>query len=398
MTGQALIKPHVASGLIASVCVPLATETVPLHRSLGRVLRETVFAERDQPPFDRVAMDGIALRFGDIANTKDFTVLGTIAAGHPSQTLTQAAACYEVMTGAMLPPGTDSVVPVELTHIANGRASVAQPLTVVRGQNIHAQGIDFRKGQEALSSGIRLSAPDLAIAASANCTNLVVSRRPRVTIVTTGDELIEPGLAIEPWQVRRSNVQAIRASCVGYGLEDINDEHLPDDFDTLVARLAQLSNTCDVLILSGGVSAGRFDYVPKALQHIGAVEIFHKIAQRPGKPLWFGHMNNRTLIFGLPGNPVSTAVCMARYVKPAFDCLTARHIETAQQVRVADALHNPSNLWQFKPVTLLADGDYAVRATHGSGDFSALHGTHGCIEVAPQYHTEQSTRADFYAW
>jgi len=393
-----LLSPAEAAGLIQHHCQRLPTETVDLSKALGRVLAEDILAERDSPPFDRVAMDGIAIRYGDLSHTTSFKIVGVAAAGHPAPALTDPFTTVEVMTGAMLPQGADTVIPVEQLDVRAGMASLTANPTITQGQNIHRQGLDVVQGTRVLSAHARLGIADLAIAASANQTSLTVAAQPKVLVVTTGDELIEPGRPIEAWQIRRSNVHAIKASLHNQGLHTVHDDHLADHFEGICARLASAFAAYDVIILSGGVSAGRFDFVPKALQHLGATAVFHKIAQRPGKPLWFGVAPSGALLFGLPGNPVSTAVCMARYVRPSLDRLQGRLEAEHRAVLLETSVHNPSALTLFNPVMPTSHGTFAIKSTQGSGDFHALQGTVGCVEIPPNTSLAAHSLVELYPW
>ena len=223
------------------------------------------------------------------------------------------------MTGAMLPAGCDAVVPVERISVHGGVAQLAADVNVTAGQNIHARASDQRQGALLLESGMKLEAPDVATAAGAGMARLRVSQQPAFMVISTGNELVEPGEPIQDWQLRRSNAYALSAALRRRGFVRVADDHLPDDADVLQERLKQHLECYEMLILSGGVSMGRFDLVPAALAACGVRQVFHKVAQRPGKPFWFGWDPGGTAVFALPGNPVSTLVCLARYVLPAVD-------------------------------------------------------------------------------
>ena len=184
--------------------------------------------------------------------------------------------------------------------------------------NVHARGLDARAGEHLLGEGTRLGPPELAVLASAGLSHARVQAEPRIVIVTTGDELVEPGLPIEAWQVRRSNAHALRAALAGRGFARVAEDHLPDEPRQMRERLMRHLDTHDVLVLTGGVSMGRFDHVPAVLRELGVTEHLHRIAQRPGKPLWFGVSGRGQVVFGLPGNPVSALVCLLRYVVPGL--------------------------------------------------------------------------------
>ncbi|HUO79070.1 MAG TPA: molybdopterin molybdotransferase MoeA [Steroidobacteraceae bacterium] len=398
-----MLTPAEAAAAIAAELAPLAAESCALADAAGRVLREELAAERDQPPFDRVAMDGIAVASEALAaGRRAFRIAGTVAAGRPPATLPGEDACLEVMTGAMLPPGTDTVIPVESLVLAEGRATLREEAPPARYANVHRRASDARAGSRALAAGTRLRGPELAIAASAGRAALAVSREPRIAVISTGDELVGPGLALEPWQIRRSNAYGVAATLALHGYARLSDDHIADDPATLCARLAAHLTRHDVLILSGGVSAGRFDHVPASLESVGVRRVFHKVAQRPGKPLWFGVGPGGQPVFALPGNPVSTLVCLIRYVLPALERLCGAPAPAVPSVPLADGYESRHPLTAFVPVDRgRAAGRPAavtLHPTHGSGDFTALAGTAGFVELAPGRRIEPGEAVPIYTW
>jgi molybdopterin molybdotransferase len=397
-----MLTPAEADAAIAATLAVAATERVPLPACVGRVLREPVHAERDAPPFDRVTMDGIAIASAALGR-RNFRIAGVQAAGQPPLTLPGPTDCIEVMTGAMLPAGCDTIVPVERLSVANGTATIAADYALQAGQFVHRQAADARAGDRLLEPGIRLGAPEIAIAASAGLTGLEVSRQPRIAIISTGDELVEPGQFIAPHQVRRSNAYGLAAALRGAGFTAATDLHLPDDPATLQAALARALDQHDVLVLSGGVSAGRFDHVPAALAALGVRKVFHHVAQRPGRPMWFGVGAGGTLVFALPGNPVSVLVCLVRYVIPALIRRAGAEPPPRAVFRLSREYPFPAPLSCFLPVSLRYDPDGTHRAeprpTGGSGDFISLAGTDGFVELprGPAAHPEGLT-VPFQHW
>jgi len=383
-----LLTPAEAERLIGEHLPCLPIESLPLAQAAGAVLRENIYAERDQPPFDRVAMDGIALASAAARDgVRRFGIQGTQAAGDPPLTLASPAVCIEVMTGAVLPAGCDAVVPVEQITVASGVAELAAAAPIEPWQNVHRRASDTKQGSLLLAAGTRLTAPEVAIAASAGMARVRVSHQPTLAVLSTGNELIEPGEPILPHQVRRSNVYGIMAALRAHGFLRVADEHLLDDAEELRARLQFHLDTHDVLILSGGVSAGRFDLVPQALAALGAREIFHHVAQRPGRPLWFGIAATGAAVFALPGNPVSTLVCLARYVVPALYAAMGQTPSAAERIALGGAVAVSTRLTSFLPVRVETDDwgrSWAMPCpTNGSGDFTALAGTQGFVELPP---------------
>ena len=382
-----LPSPAEAETLIRRHVQRLPIESRPLASLAGAVLARSVRAERDQPPFDRVTMDGIAIASEAWrAGQRRFRVGGIQGAGQPPRSLPPGE-CLEVMTGAVLPPGSDCVIPVERISLVDGWAEVDPAAPVEPFENVHTRGLDCREGDLLLAPGTRLGAPELAVLASAGLPRADVHAEPRIAIVSTGDELVEPGEPIEAWQVRRSNSYALRAALALRGRTRITEDHLPDDPRILTERLGRHLASHDVLVLSGGVSMGRFDHVPRTLRELGVTEVLHRVAQRPGKPLWFGVGPAGQAVFGLPGNPVSSLVCLVRYVVPGLQAAAGLAARPPEPVALGAAFRVKPPLWYFLPVQLDSNpslGTVALpRPTRGSGDFVSLPGTDGFIELPP---------------
>ncbi|HEY7890177.1 MAG TPA: molybdopterin molybdotransferase MoeA [Steroidobacteraceae bacterium] len=383
-----MLSPSQADELIAQHLTCLPIESLPLAQCAGAVLRENIYAERDQPPFDRVSMDGIALDSRSVRNgARRLRVQAMQAAGDPPLTLAGRDHCIEVMTGTVLPAGCDAVVPVERITLRDGEAELAPDLSVAPDQNVHRRGTDTRQGNLLLAAGVRLGPPEIAIAAGAGMARIRVSSQPMLAVISTGNELIEPGEAILPHQVRRSNAYAIAAALRIHGFQRVADDHIGDDAAELKRRLKFHLETHDVLVLSGGVSMGKLDLVPRVLEELGVHCVFHKVAQRPGKPLWFGIAGSGAAVLGLPGNPVSTAVCVSRYVLPALAASQGQTPGPPERMALGDPVTVNPPLTLFLPIRIEIDDwgrSWAMPApTHGSGDFTALAGTDGFVELPP---------------
>jgi molybdopterin molybdotransferase len=388
MQAAPLITPQLAEEAISSRLTCLPIESLPLSQCVGATLRENIYAERDQPPFDRVTMDGIAVDSESLRRgLREFGVQGTQAAGSPPMKLKDAASAIEVMTGAILPVGCDNVIPVENLSVAAGVASLTADVNPAPYHNVHRRGSDGRQGALLLQSGLALRAPEIAVAASAGMARIRVSSQPAIMVVSTGDELVEPGEPIADYQVRRSNAYAVAAALRQRGFARIGDDHVADDEALLRERLRLHLTTHEVVVLSGGVSMGKFDLVPKVLTQLGVQEVFHKIAQRPGKPMWFGIGPQGQSVFGLPGNPVSTLMCLIRYVVPAIAAAMGAKREIPERLALAAPVSFHAPVAYFLPVTLERD-DWGrawanPRPPNGSGDFLSLAGTDGFVELPP---------------
>jgi molybdopterin molybdotransferase len=383
-----VLTPAEADLLIGQHLQCLPIESLPLAQCAGAVLRENVYAERDHPPYDRVDMDGVALDSHAVsAGTRSFRIQAIQAAGDAPLSLEAPADCIEVMTGAVLPSGCDSVIPFEELAIENGRATLEANAHVEPWQHVRRRGSDTRQGSLLLPAGQRLRGPEIAIAASAGMARIRVSSQPMLAVISTGNELVEPGEPVLAHQVRRSNAYAIVGALRAHGFQRVADDHLRDDRAELLERLRFHLETHDVLVLTGGVSMGRFDLVPGVLNELGVRAIFHKVAQRPGKPLWFGIAPSGAAVFALPGRPVSSLVCLVRYVLPALQGSLGQSPAAVTRIALGAPQSVTAPLTHFVPVRLEPDDwgrEWAVPASGGnSGDFTAFGGTDGFVELPP---------------
>jgi molybdopterin molybdotransferase len=401
---QSMISTCEAETLIRQRVPRVAAEPCPIDRAGGRILRQSIVAERDQPPFDRVSMDGIVIRFGDLARgTRRFLVSGMQAAGSEPATLDRSGGCLEVMTGAVMPAGCDTVIPVEQTQRDGADMTLAPDYQPSQGQFIHRRGSDCVAGAALIEPGAVLRAPELAVIAANGYATVEVARQPGIAIIATGDELVDVDAPVAPWQVRRSNDRALAAMLAARGLHEVRLEHVSDERPALVAAIAQQLGSREVLILSGGVSMGQRDYVPGVLQELGVERVFHKIAQRPGKPMWFGIGPQGQAVFALPGNPLSALVCGRRYVLPAMLEAMGQRSPPTETVRLAVSVDQSATLSWFVPVRLQHDADGVRRAVPmpapTSGDFSSLTRTDGFVELpATQSHFPADFTATYYGW
>ncbi|QQL50733.1 molybdopterin molybdotransferase MoeA [Mucilaginibacter ginkgonis] len=326
--------------LVLAEAKNFGVEEVPLLIAAGRVLAEDIIADRDYPPFDRVTMDGIAIASSVfIDGIREFKMEAIQAAGQPQVTLTNKKNCIEVMTGAMLPIGTDAVIPYELCDIRSGSAIVNTDM-VAAYQNVHRRGVDSKQGEVLIAKDARITPAVIGLLASSGYNKVKVYHLPKIAVCATGDELVPVKAMPLPHQIRQSNsymlTTALQKDCI-----TASQYHLPDNALLLKEQLTTITAYYDVVLLSGAVSKGKFDYLPRVLNEMGFSEKFHGIAQRPGKPFLFGKMPNGALIFGFPGNPVSTYVCYQLYFRGWLNaCLK-------QQSRPASAFL--SKPFTFKP-------------------------------------------------
>ena len=361
------------------------TETVSTSAATGRVLQQTIVAERDQPPFDRVMMDGIAIASLDIENgLRRYAIQAMQAAGDPALVL-ERGHCIEIMTGATRPENADCIVPVERIRIVDGIAEIEADYEVKANRYLHRRGSDFATGAHLLTSGKRISPLDIAIIASCGETEIEVAADPVVRVVSTGNELVPAGQTIEPHQIRMSNGPAVLSLLASHGYNRCTHDHIVDDVDILRARLSEHLEQADVVILSGGVSMGKADFVPEVLQSLDVEIVFHKVSQRPGKPMWFGRGPAQQIVFALPGNPVSALVCCRQYVIPALKKASGASESPPEFAALASNVSFKPDLTCFQPVKLISNAAGQLLAipikTNTSGDFASLSATDGYVEL-----------------
>ncbi len=355
------------------------TILVPLDQAIGKILREPIYADRDFPPGNRVTMDGIAIQYASWEQgIRSFPVQEVQVAGAPAATLQDSASCLEIMTGAMHGPTVDTVIRYEDIRIEdrNGQQIAHIEIESIKPrQNVHFQGTDCHAEDLLMEPGLRISAPEIGIAASVGKANVLVSAPPRIAIISTGDELVDIPESPLPYQIRRSNSYTLQAALRELGVDTADLYHLVDSKELIRRELEKILATYDTVILSGGVSMGKADFVPVVLKELGVEKIFHKIAQRPGKPMWFG-IRDQVTVFGLPGNPVSSFVSFHRYIQPwLWQSLGRIESPLPTAVLATDVEFRPA-LTYFMQVSIHSDPQGHLVATpeqgHGSGDHRNL--------------------------
>jgi molybdopterin molybdotransferase len=368
-----MISVEQALQLVLQQTIASQVEEVPLLQSLNRVLAQEVKADRDFPPFDRVTMDGIAIDVKAFEQgTKTFPITQVQAAGEPPTTLATPNHCVEVMTGAMLPLNANAVIPYEDCQLQDNQATVLTD-KITLGQNIHRQGSDCPKETVLLNRGQRITPAMVGTLATVGYSTVPVYRLPKVAICSTGNELVEVHQSPLPHQIRKSNVFMLAAALQQ---ENITATlfHLPDNPEVMRHQLSSIMEEHEVVLLSGAVSKGKFDYLPHVLAQLRFSPVFHQIAQKPGKPMLFGRMLEGQVVFGFPGNPVSTFVCYHLYFKPWLrDCLGLQSLQDWAQLE-HDLTFKPSLSYHL-PVSLSnQNGELKATAvpTTGSGDLTSI--------------------------
>ncbi len=379
-----MITVEEAENLIQANAGNYGAEIILFENSSGRVLAETIKADRDLPPFNRVSMDGIAISYEAIEQgiTK-FRIKATQAAGDTPIEIESKDECIEIMTGAALGTSVDTVIRYEDVEIKDGYATLSIS-SIQKNQNIHKQGADKKQGDIILTPGRLITPAVINSIASVGESELRVKRLPRVVIISSGDELVEVAAKPSPYQIRKSNSHTIQAVLNQHGIT-AGMLHIPDDPEITRQNIQQCLQNYDVILLSGGISMGKFDYIPQALQELEVTKVFHKVAQRPGKPFWFGKHDNGVVVFAFPGNPVATFLGMQRYFIPWLQTsLSQLPKQPAYAVLNKDFAFKPP-LQYFLQVKLSFSEKGQLLADpiegNGSGDFANLADTDAFMEL-----------------
>jgi len=368
----------------------VATESVALRQALGRVLAREIRSDRDYPPFDRSIRDGYAVRAEDTRLGARLRCMGEIRAGEAPSFTVNAGTCVQIMTGAPLPEGADAVVMVE--HTSRDGDSVQLRRAVGPGQHLVRRGSEQKAGGTILAAGTRFGFAELAVAAQVGAANPVVTRKPRIAILTTGDEVVDFASTPGPFQIRNSNSVSLAAQVSLCSAEPVLLGNATDSLDDLREKISE-GFEADMLILSGGVSMGKYDLVEPALREFGAEFIFDAVAIRPGKPVVFAICKGKPFdaqskpVFGLPGNPVSTMVTFDLFVRPAIEILSGAQPSSLPLVEatLTSALSEKPGLAHFLPAILSWSGDIPQVAPvkwQGSGDVVAMAHAN-CLLVVP---------------
>ena len=374
-----MISVAEALKIVLSAKGDFGVETVLLKDAFNRFLGEDILADRDSPPFNRVMMDGIAIDSSVLSLQKkdSFFIEAIQAAGEVQKTLSEKNNCIEVMTGAVLPANTDTIIPYENIEIVNGFAHIKE--AVIPKKFIHWQGMDHKKGALALYENKKINAATIGLLASLGIADVPVLKLPKVAIVATGNELVAVNEIPQSHQIRMSNVYSLQAALK---TDDIAGDifHINDDEAELFTQLSSIINKYDVVLISGGVSKGKYDHVPDVLHKIGVEKLFHRVAQKPGKPFWFGqHTNLKTHVFAFPGNPISTFVCFHFYFRQWLFASLKNELKFPLMPLSNQIIPN-NNLDQFIPVVLNNSGTEVISTSNnGSGDLMSMAGIDGFI-------------------
>ena len=359
-------------------------EQIPFLKSVGRVSKEAIYADRDFPPFHRVSMDGISIDYTAFKNgQRSFRIAGTQAAGSTKLALQDSKNCMEVMTGSVLPDNTNTVIRYEDITIKNGIAMVHVD-SLQKGQNIHEKGKDRKVGDLLIAKNTKIAAAEIGVLATVGKSFVKVAKHPKIMIVSTGDELVDVEKIPRDHQIRRSNIFTLVSLLERLNISSEN-AHITDDKPILKSKIKTYLKDYDVLLFSGAVSKGKFDFLPEVFDELGVEKLFHKVAQRPGKPFWFGSTKNtdllakqpnnkNTIVFGFPGNPISTFVNCLAYFYPWYYKSVGLDYEQETAILSSTVSFKP-NLTYFLQVKLSSRFGHLVATPvlgNGSGDLASM--------------------------
>jgi molybdopterin molybdotransferase len=373
------------------------TDMVPLADSLDRVLAENIYPERSLPPFNRATMDGFAIKVEENKSAPlVFKIKDTVFSGQIKNIKTSFSECVEIMTGAPLPSDLNCVVPVEQTDTDQGTIQINKNYIPKVGQYIHKMGSDVDLRTRLLASGKKINVPDLLLLAASGKQKIKVKRLPRILLIITGDEIVPIGKNIESFQIRPASQYGIQGALNKQFLSELDIILIGDDPKLLETTLNNAIKSKDIIIFTGGVSMGKHDYVKDAISSSCDGPGFHKVLQKPGLPFMFSSKKNGHLIFGLPGNPVSSMVCLYRYVIPAIQwCIGEVSNRSCQMLALIEKVPCPHGLSYFLPVSLTSINGADLKAkpmpTNTSGDFITLGKSDGFLEISA---TNQSESTD----
>lgn len=393
-----MISVSKAQDLILAQVNKASLQTIPVKESLRHVLCQDIKSDRPQPPIDRCLMDGIAISTKVYQKgVRHFPRLGIIKPGQLAKSLKRVDCCWQVMTGAMLPSGCDAVIPIERIIWDGDLAQINDNAAVHQGDFIMRSGQELSKGKVVLQAGDLIQPPHLGVLTSFGYDKVKVSAPLKLAVISTGDEIVLKGKGVKPFQVRGSNIAVLESICASQRLSQVKTFHLLDNPILMKKSIQAWLKQFDVLVLSGGVSKGEFDFVPDVLASCGVKPLFHGVSQKPGKPMWVGCSASKKMVFALPGNPVSTLICCYRYVLPY---LRACHgLPLIQDTLPLSGIVPPKGpLTHFIPVKVVYQESqrYALAVAYqGSGDFSALTKADGFIEYDPEKHYSQRP---YFSW
>jgi molybdopterin molybdotransferase len=389
-----MISSTEAKALITNEIIEIEEIKNSIFESFGKILREEIFADRPLPPFDRVMFDGYAVHSNGLNTNCSLKVESIQSAGDPKKTLSSQQNAIEIMTGAVLPNNCNLVIPYEMVNREGDQIFPdPQVISLPPYSHIHKEASDKKQGDLLCEKGAVINSAVVATAASNGYHELKVSKTIRIAVLTSGDELVNIEQKPEPYQIRKSNGIAIE-SAIRSTVPSTNFSHFHffDDLPAILTSLDTIIKEYDLIILSGGISKGKKDFIPEALETVGVKKKFQWVKQRPGKPFWFGNTRDNKPVFALPGNPVSTILGTYYYIIPALQKMLGQKNKEQKFAKLSAAYSFKPNLTCFLPVIARMDKDANLLATpsptNNSGDYSALLDANGFLVLPGEEKSE----------
>jgi molybdopterin molybdotransferase len=381
----------------------LSSQIIPVETALSFALVNDIKSDRPFPPFNRVAMDGFAVRSTDFTDhTMEFNIIGQVQTGVSSDLVVKPGEAIRIMTGAPCPQGADAVVKIENATILGDKVQLREE-KMKPGLNIATRGEDAEKGKTLIKAGSPLSTAGIAICASVGIPRVEVFRKPRVKIISTGTEIVSPVEAPLEHQIRDCNSYTLRALSRSSILES-QFLGIGEDDLAVLGKMIRDGLDSDILMLSGGVSMGEFDHIPHLLSENGVTNLFHNVRVKPGKPLWFGKTEKGTFVFGLPGNPVSVQTCFRIFVEPLIRKLSGytNPLHRFLRLPLTEQVRSKSDREHFMPgILAISESSTSVQPIYikGSGDFSNFEPSQGLFAFpAEKKELEAGDLVDFLPW
>jgi len=404
-----LISVDEAKNIIDSKVVILGSEEINIENSINRILSQKILSKFSHPRFDNSAMDGFAVKSIDTKGaSREFPVKlnikGTLSAGLNKKNKINSSECYEIMTGAKIPSGADSVVIVENSSGFSNSNYVEIYKEVKLGENIRFKGEEIKVNKSIIEIGKKIGPYEVANSVSFGYNKISVYKKPKISIFTTGNELVMPGTNLKPGQIYNSNLFLLVELAKNIGFEIKESKILKDDKDQLKLSITKALNNSDIIISSGGISMGKYDFLKLIYKNIGVKELIHKIAQKPGKPMYFGNFDKK-LIFGLPGNPISCLICFLEYIWPLSEKMMGK---TTQNLYQEAELTNPFPVEKDKhrfllgKVFLFNKKLYAIPSKKvGSHMLSSTIDSNAILMSSPSFHQlnkGEKIKFKFFPW
>lgn len=398
-----MISVQSAQQAMQKAIPPFSTIEQPLLKSYGCVLRQDIVADRPVPAGAMSVMDGIAIRYASHKNgVRKFLIEGLQAAGQPARELKFPDSCVQISTGALISNGCDTVIPIEKVKITEGKAMIAADIDVKKGQYVRNAGSLYKGGARLIKAGTVLGPVEIATAGAVGAAQVSVSVPPQIAVVSNGDELVDIDQPVEAYQIRKSNSLFIQAALQRTHMFKADLYHFRDNLKVLKRQIGALLERYDALVTTGGVSMGQLDLIPQAMADLKVECLFHKVKQRPGMPFWFGISKSGKPVFALPGNPLSAQIGTYRHVIPQLTRALGCPVRKEYAV-IMEAVEPPTRYTYFCPVSTKPQDDGTLSATprpfRNSGDFAALVGTDGFVEIPPQSaKIKKGQTVSFYRW